>query len=911
MDNRKNYFLLFCLFLMPLISQAIDGDPVRITNVEGITEYHLENGLRVLLFPDASKQTITVNVTYLVGSRHEGYGETGMAHLLEHMVFKGTPNHPDIPKELSDHGCRPNGTTWFDRTNYFETFAATEENLTWALDMEADRMVNSFIAKEDLESEMTVVRNEFEAGENNPANVLQERILSTAFIWHNYGNTTIGARSDIERVPIENLQAFYKKYYQPDNAVLLVAGKIDEEKTLELIQSTFGKIPKPERELNETFTEEPTQDGERFVELRRTGDVQVVACLYHICSGIHKDYAPIQVMIQALTTRPSGRLYKNLIESKRAGSQYGYSMRLKEPGFAYFGANVLKEQSLDEAQSTLLSTLDSIAQYSLTEEEVERAKAEILKNLELFMTNTERVGLFMSEYIAMGDWRMMFVTRDRIEAVTTEDVAHVAKFYFKPSNRTVGKFIPVEEPDRVEVPKSPTISTLVDGYKGRETMEAGEAFDPSPENIEARTLKGTLSGGMQYSMIPKDTKGDIVYINMGFRFGDENTLKGKQTVAQITPSMLDKGTSNKSRQDIKELLDKYKAQMNVYGGSGRSFVQIQAKKEHLGKVIALAFEILTDPIFPQNEFETLIQQRIASIEQFKSDPQSKAITALNRHTNPYPADHVNYVPTPDESIERLKNLSVEDVKEFYKSFFGFGENATITMIGEFEAESIKNQVEEELKRWKKAKTYKRIEDTVFEGKPLNKEIATPDKPNAMFILSYEFPMRDDDKDYAAMYIANYLLGGGFLNSRLATRIRQKEGLSYGVGSQFSADAQDDVATFIGYAIYNPEVKDKLEAAFIEEIEKVLTEGFTQEELKAAQKGVLQGNIVNRSEDPQLLTILNNNMMFERDMMYYKKLDEKIENLTLEEVNSVFRKYIKPDRFNIVKAGDFKDKIIKP
>src|SRR5918997_59469 len=162
----------------------------RVTSVEGITEYRLDNGLKVLLFPDPTKNTITVNITYLVGSRHENYGETGMAHLLEHLVFKGTPRHPDIPKELASHGARPNGTTWFDRTNYFETFAATEENLRWALDLEADRMVNSHIAKKDLDSEMTVVRNEFEAGENNPQGVLMARTMSTAFIWHNYGNST-------------------------------------------------------------------------------------------------------------------------------------------------------------------------------------------------------------------------------------------------------------------------------------------------------------------------------------------------------------------------------------------------------------------------------------------------------------------------------------------------------------------------------------------------------------------------------------------------------------------------------------------------------------------------------------------------------------------------------------------------
>ena len=292
--------------------------PEKVTSVEGITEYRLANGLRVLLFPDPSKPTITVNITYLVGSRHEGYGETGMAHLLEHLVFKGTPRHPNIPQELTAHGARPNGTTWFDRTNYFETFDATDANLEWALDLEADRMVNSFIAKKDLDSEMTVVRNEFESGENDPGGVLISRVFSTAFLWHGYGRDTIGARSDLENVPIERLQAFYRNFYQPDNAVLVVAGKIDEAKTLALVQKHFGPIAKPARTLYPTYTLDPAQDGERTVTLRRVGDVQIVAAAYHIPSGSDPDAPGLDLLAFALADTPSGRLHKALVETKKA-----------------------------------------------------------------------------------------------------------------------------------------------------------------------------------------------------------------------------------------------------------------------------------------------------------------------------------------------------------------------------------------------------------------------------------------------------------------------------------------------------------------------------------------------------------------------------------------------------------------
>src|SRR5437867_6076340 len=374
--------------------------PKKITSVEGITEYQLENGLRILLFPDSSQSKFTVNMTVLVGSRQEGYGETGMAHLLEHMVFKGTPKHAHVPKELQEHGAQFNGSTSSDRVNYFETLAATDENLQFALELEADRMVNSTIKKEDLDSEMTVVRNEFERGENSPSGVLSKRIAAAAYNWHNYGKPTIGNRSDIERVPIENLRAFYKKYYQPDNIVLIVAGKFDEGKALERIQKHFGAIPRPSRKLDTTWTEEPPQDGERLVTLRRVGDVGAVEVAYHIPSGPHPDTAALQVLANILSTQPSGRLYKALVETKKAASASAFARGEHDPGLLSADAEVPRDNSMDEVRELLLSTVEQIGTKGVTAEEVNRAKQQILKQRELAATDTARIGVSLSEWAA-------------------------------------------------------------------------------------------------------------------------------------------------------------------------------------------------------------------------------------------------------------------------------------------------------------------------------------------------------------------------------------------------------------------------------------------------------------------------------------------------------------------------------
>lgn len=882
-------------------------------SVEGITEYFLANGMQVLLYPDNSKQTMTVNITYKVGSRHEGYGETGMAHLLEHMVFKGTKKRPlatSIPNELSKHGARPNGTTWYDRTNYFETFAATDENLNWALDLESDRMVNSRIDKKDLDTEMSVVRNEFESGENDPSGVLMERVLSTGFLWHNYGKSTIGARADIEKVPIERLQAFYKKYYQPDNAVLMVAGKIDEKKTIWLVHDYFSKIPKPERKLIPTYTDEPTQDGERNVKLKRVGDVQALACMYHIPPGSHPDAAAIDILTDIMTIEPSGRLYKALVETKKASSQFGWCATLKEPGFVYFGAQVRKENSLDEAREIMLKTLDDIVATPPSKEEVDRARNKQIKDFDLFFKNTEQVGRAISEYIGMGDWRLGFIYRDNISKVTAEDVQRVALTYFKPDNRTIGMFIPEAKPDRSEIPAAPDVEALVKNYKGNAIMAQGEEFDPSPANIESRLLRGQEPNSIKYVLLPKSTKGNLVNANLTLRFGNEMNLKGKSTISNFTASMLDKGTTTRTRQQIKDEFDKLKARVGFYGGGGSVSVNIQTTKENLNPVLNLVTEILKQPAFPEKEFEELRNEELAGIEEQKSDPQALVGNAITRHLNQYPKDDIRYVQTIDEEIQSTKDVKLEDCKKFYQDFYG-ADHATISVVGDFDEKEVKSIISKDLGSWKSASPYKRIEDLYMSPPAVNENIETPDKANAMFLAGMNLNVRDDDPDYPALILGNYMLGGGFLNSRLATRIRQKEGISYGVGSQLYADSQDKSGGFMIYAIYAPENRDRLEAAYKEEIEKMLKDGFSAEEIKDAKSGYLQSRKVARSQDGQLSGSLNSMLNIGRTMKFTEDFENKINALTPEQITSALRKHIDLSKMSVFKGGDFANKLKKP
>ncbi len=907
----KKQILFFVLLIISATAFSQPGKksapaPVKITSVEGITEYHLANGLRVLIFPDPSKATMTVNITYLVGSRMEGYGETGMAHLLEHMVFKGSTKHTDIPKELSSHGARPNGTTWYDRTNYYETFSASDENLKWALDLESDRMVNSFIAKKDLETEFSVVRNEFERGENSPARVLSERIQSAAYLWHNYGKSTIGSKEDIEKVPIENLQAFYRKYYQPDNAVLTIAGKVDEEKTIALVNEYFGSIPKPTRVLQHPYTVEPVQDGERSVELRRVGDVQVFACGYHIPNGVHTDYAAIDVLNEILTAEPSGRLYKALVETKKASSTGGYAFALHDAGFAYYSTEVLKDKSLDDAKRAMLNVFDSLKFQPVTAEELVRAKTTLLTDVELMFNKSDRVGLTLSEFIAQGDWRLVFLYRDNVEKVTSEDVDRVAKLYYKSSNRTSGTFIPDATPDRAVIPANPDVAALVKDYKGKAVMAAAEAFDPAPANIDSRTKSGELKGGAKYSLLKKSTRGSSVNVNITLRIGTQSTLQNKGTISSFTANMLEMGTKNHSRKQISDEFDKLKAKVNIGGGGQSVSVSIETVKNMLIPVLQLVTEILHQPVFPADEFEKMKQERLAGIEQNKSEPQSIAGNVMNRMLNPFDKSDYRYTMTFDEEAAAVKAVTIDEIKKFYADFYQ-SENATVGVVGDFEYAEVTTELENMLELWRAPNKYEHAVDPYWDLPAKTEKINTPDKANAMMMAGYNLELRDDNPEYPALVMGNYIIGGGFLNSRLATRIRQKEGISYGVGSWLQADPLDKSGSFGSYAIYNPDNSERLITAYKEELDKVVKEGFTAEELKNAISGYLQGQNVNRAQDGSLAGKLSGNLFLNRTMKWSEDFEKNIAALSVDQVNAAMKKWLKPEKITIVQAGDFDKK----
>ncbi len=485
-----------------------------------------------------------------------------------------------------------------------------------------------------------------------------------------------------------------------------------------------------------------------------------------------------------------------------------------------------------------------------------------------------------------------------------EDIKRVAAAYLKPTNRTSGLYIPTDKADRAPIPNvsDADIAAMVKGYKGDATVAAGEAFDPSPANIEARTARSKI-GNLQVALLPKKTRGRSVVVRLSLQMGDEQSLMNRGLTGNVAGAMLMRGTVKRTRQQIRDELDKLKAYGSVSGeatGIGASF---ETTRENLPALMRLVAEIVRAPAFPASELEQLLQQALTNIESRRREPNAVAFNALSRHVNMHPKGDVRYVGTFDEQIAAYKTVTLDEVKAFHRDFYG-APNGQLTIVGDFDASEMAALAKELLGDWSSKAPYRRIASEYRDFAVVNKSFETPDKANAVFIAYQRLKVRDDDPDYPALLMAGNALAGDAYKNRLVDRLRQKEGVSYSAGGSISVGALDPVGSFVATATYAPQNAIRLEAAFKEEIVRALKDGFTAEELDGARKGWLQARSVARSQDGSLATRIHSLAFFDRTLVWDVALEERIKALTVADLNRALRRFVDLDKMIILKAGDF-------
>ena len=916
---KSNLFLglvSFVLAIATVNAQRIDSKFEKVKELNGVEEYnYTPNGLNVLLMQDNSVPVVTVQIVYRVGSKHEVTGNTGSTHLLEHLMFKGTEKFnkrkgTSIDSKLNRVGAISNATTWNDRTNYYHTLPSDQIEL--AIEIEADRMRNSLLLEEDKEAEMTVVRNEFEQGENNPYELLNKEIWATAYMAHPYHHSTIGWRSDIENMPIEVLRDFYNTYYWPNNATLTVIGDFEKESLFKMVDTYFGKIGKAPKPMAQPYTQEPIQYGPRQVTVKKPGDAGFLNMSFKTPAYAHKDTPAIQVLAEVLGTGVSSPLSKTFLDTGDAFSAGASASAFKDANLFSVVMVFSPEMSHDSLRTKVSALLEKVKTEGVEQKDIDRVVAKNNAEAILYRDGSGVISAELAETIAGGDWTEYFTRYENLKSVTAADIKRVANTYLDIDQSTTGYFIPETSGGSGEVGSS-------DGYKRsaaggkyyyrnpKMAIEVAEKNNGSivPTNEEthfpttvvaSKQRKRATVAGIDVITVKTGVE-DFVSVAASFPVSGLMNTSDNSMLSSLTTGLLSKGTQKRDKYEFSEQLETLGVGISVGADAYNINIGFKCLTKDIPEVIGLLAEELRYPLFDANELELLKEQWIGYISQGITDPSQRGNIAFAQAL--YPKNHPNYSKTIEKTIEDIKNVTVSDIKAFHKKYFGTA-GMHLVAVGDVDSEMLYRELEASFKSWGGGNVEKvdiETPDATVKGSQL---VAIPEKSSAQLYIGQYTGLKRSDADYLPFYIANQAFGGGF-SGRLMRTVRDEQGLTYGIGSYHSGH------TFSGghwtvYASFGPELFQQGLDATMEQLKIWYDKGVTQQELEDI-KSNLQGVFkVGLSKSDALANTLLSLVQRGETPEYIEQFSKEIASVTLGQVNDAIKKYIDLDRLVIVKSG---------
>jgi zinc protease len=919
----KTHVFMLLMLLTSFFSNAQETASkfTKVTELEGIEEYlYTPNGMNILLVQDNSTPVVTVQIVYRVGSKHEVPGNTGSTHLLEHLNFKGTPTFnkrkgTSIDSKLNSIGARMNATTWYDRTNYYETIPS--DHIETALHIEADRMRNSLLLKEDKDAEMTVVRNEFERGENNPNSLLSKEMWATAYMAHPYHHNTIGWRSDIENMPIEALRKFYNTYYWPDNATLTIIGDYQKESLFNLVDKYFGKITKAPHVMPQPYTTEPNQLGPRRIIIKKPGQQGIVSIGYKIPGRMHNDLPALQVLSQIIGSGTSSMLNKIFVDTGIALFGYSTASNFQDVGLFNVALGITPEKDHEDINAQLLEMIATVKKDGVTQEDVNRIVAKLNAQTILSRDGSGSIAGELNEAIAGGDWKDYINGNKRLSKVTAEDVKRVANTYLLEDQSTTGYFIPKVPGWNKSVGKKPANyilnndnkyfyrnpeHTKVDCHTGSSivSQEAISEITSAYQTIKisAKGEKFTRKSIAGIDVITAKTGAkDFLTVSASFPIGDYLNTNGNEMVPSLTAQMLSKGTLNHDKFQFSQKLEKLGVTLRVNASTHKVSIGFKCLKKDLNAVITLLAEELRFPLFNEKEFNLLKQQNEGGMKRGLTNPGTQGSIALSQAI--HPKGHPNYNTDIQTSIDNLNKVTLEELKTFHKTYFG-PKDIHLVAVGDVDAKVLYKALKVAFKGWSGGVKTKANFKNSTKANALTKVVTIPQKPSAeMFIAQYTGIQRMDE-DFLPFYMGTSILGGGF-SGRLMRTVRDEDGLTYGINASHSGHNNADGYWYVN-ASFNPNLFQKGLDATMVQIKKWVDKGVTLEEL-AAKKTNLTGSFkVSLSTTGGLASALLSFVERGLKPSYIDQYSKDIEAVSLEQVNASIKKYIDLNKLIIIKSG---------
>jgi zinc protease len=892
--------LLACLFLAAT-AFAQNTEPKRTSQVLGIEEYLMPNGLRVLLYPDSTAPKVTVNLTVLVGSINEGAGEAGMAHVFEHVLFHSAEGFPDIAKTLKDLGANYNGSTSFDRTNYFETVAASDENLETCIKLEAARLGRAVFKADDLEREGKIVESEFDMNASNPQGLVVMGALGAMYDFHAYSSSPIGTIEDFKALKIENIVPFYRKFYRPDNALLIVTGKFEIKRALDLVQKHFGDL-KPSGEPRPVYTtREPESRGERRFEVRKPGESHVVLCAWRLPGGTHLDSATADVFARMLAHGRTGPLYEAVVGKGLAGTVNAGTWTLRYASPFLVVAQLHKDKDPEAVEAAILAAVEKGAD-ALTEADLERAKTTMEQDFEELFNDAEGLAMAFSEAEAIGSWKLLLAGREMLKKVTLADVKEIAKEYFRRENRVVGRFTPDTEAVGVKMDVEPPAETH-DGLLSKlpKTSKSVKEFAYTPEGIAA-ALKWHEVGPAKVGLIQKEVKGDKVFLQFFMPLAGRDKVFAAGSAAGALSSLMTERTKALSKAELRTKLASLNAEIGVAITLEGAQIGITATTATFAETMKLAVEMLRTPLLEEQSLKEFVARSRDQINAQRDQPQ--VLLQQEIPTYLFPAGDPRRGRTFDERIAALDQLTVDALLSFHRQFLG-ADGMVVGVVGNVSAADLEAHLGPLVKGWKPE-----LPGVIEKGEVIEKllrtegKVETPGKPSAFSVLIQPIRLSMNSAEYAALDAAAWVLFMDPMSSRIPNIVRVQKALSYSTGGYVATEPGEEAGMIVLFSMTKPENADKALAIIRTGLDDALEGGITEEELAAFKKAYTGRVTQGRADDARIAGTIVTLKVAGCDFGMWKMHDDVTGKLTVDEVNAALKKHLAPAKMGLLQVGDF-------
>lgn len=909
------------------VSGSTWATPTLIQSERNIEEYQLDNGLKIILSPNEKESKVYMNTVYFTGSLDDPKGKGGLAHLLEHLLFKGTQNVPDdeFQRRLDQNTLMTNAMTGFHFTSYINVLPADQNKINQLIHLEAERMDKSVIKMQHVPNEIEIVKREREIRLDQPGSVVRDQIFKELYGNQSLGRAPIGDLEELKSISLNELQQFYKTWYKPNNAAIIITGKFDKQATLAQIEQQFSSIQPAQSFPVRASTQVPEFKFEnlknRHFKVQKGSDY--VTMIGYLGAGDTKIQNQLSVAGTLFSMEPSGRLYQSLVKNKQATGVGGHSDSDKYYNFVMIGASYAPQHDRNHIEKTLITQIEQSG--DVAEDDVKRVRLATRNALQTVENDAVAFGSMLMQYVVSSDkgWLAYF-----------DDVAELEKLQAKDVNATYQKFF--DEQKRIVIDIEPTPEALKQAQQKQastqqlKSTQVEEVAEPlkdvqtyideqkhylaesknSIDGVTPKLISGQFKNGLRYTFYPTELKDNKVYATLTVGIATHSSLHGKAEVLESMASQLLRGSKTHTLQQVVDKNLELNGSAHAKVSGNKITIHITADKQNFAEYLAFVLDMLKQPAFDVEDFEVNKSTALADLERPYTEPSVVSSLVLDRVTEIYPQGDLFYHFEPEVAKAQLNAVTNEQLKQFYNDYFAMN-HAHLTITGEFDVAKTQKVLQKQLAKWKTKQPYQRAIIPYQPYKSQKIHALAEQREFGSYQSYLTIPVGIEDDDAMSLLILSHILGGSQLSSRLGQELREKNNLVYGFNHDLDLSSVNSSGSWSVSANYKPELAEQVSQAIHKTINDLLEKGVTEQEVEAGKAHLLKSRATAMKDDKRVHSMLVAQQDLKRNMQSRIERDNKIAQVTKADVERVAKKYLQLNQLIEVMADQYGQPVEMP